>query len=84
VVNSFGTGRLAAAILIAHQGGWDEALLVIGPIAVITGLLWLAKKRIDARLVEPGADSDPGGQAGEPGTRSMDAPTPARRPTKSS
>ena len=34
--------------MIAHQGGWDEMLLVLGPIAVIVGLLMLARKRVDA------------------------------------
>jgi uncharacterized membrane protein len=34
--------------VIAHQGGWDEILLVLGPIAVIVGLLMLARKRVDA------------------------------------
>jgi hypothetical protein len=34
--------------MIAHQGGWDEMLLVLGPIAVIIGLLSLARKRVDA------------------------------------
>ena len=34
--------------LIAHQGGWDEILLVLGPIAVIVGLLMLARKRVEA------------------------------------
>jgi hypothetical protein len=34
--------------LVAHQGGWDEILLVVGPIAAIAGLLMLAKKRVDA------------------------------------
>ena len=34
--------------LLAHQGGWDEILLVAGPIAVVVGLLavgalWLAR-----------------------------------------
>ena len=33
--------------MIAHQGGWDEILLVLGPIAVIIGLLALARKRVD-------------------------------------
>ena len=33
--------------LLAHQGGWDEILLVLGPIAVIIGLLKLAKNRVD-------------------------------------
>ena len=34
--------------LLAHQGGWDEILLIAGPIAVIAGLLMLAKRRVDA------------------------------------
>ncbi len=33
--------------LLAHQGGWDEILLVLGPIAVIIVLLKLAKNRVD-------------------------------------
>jgi cyanate permease len=32
--------------MVAHQGGWDEILLVIGPMAVVAGLLWLAKRRL--------------------------------------
>jgi hypothetical protein len=38
----------AAPLLLAHQGGWDEILLIAGPILVIVGLLWLAKRRVDA------------------------------------
>jgi uncharacterized membrane protein len=41
--------------MIAHQGGWDEILLVLGPIAVIIGLLMLARKRVDAAAKEPAA-----------------------------
>lgn len=33
--------------LLAHQGGWDEMLLVLGPILVIAGLLRLAKRRVE-------------------------------------
>ena len=33
--------------VLAHQGGWDEILLVAGPILLIAGLLTLAKKRVD-------------------------------------
>ncbi len=40
--------------MIAHQGGWDEILLVLGPIAVIVGLLMLARKRVDAAEQKPG------------------------------
>jgi hypothetical protein len=41
--------------MLAHQGGWDEILLVLGPILVIVGLLSLAKKRVD-KSAEPPAD----------------------------
>ena len=33
--------------LLAHQGGWDEILLVVGPILVIVVLLVVVKKRLD-------------------------------------
>lgn len=36
--------------LVAHQGGWDEILLVAGPMVVIVGLLAIVKRRIDARF----------------------------------
>ena len=32
--------------LLAHQGGWDEILLVAGPMLLVAGLLWLAKRRV--------------------------------------
>ena len=41
--------------IIPHQGGWDEILLVLGPIAVIVGLLMLARKRVDAAEQKAGA-----------------------------
>ena len=34
-------------VVLAHQGGWDEILLVLGPILVIVGLLRLAKRRVE-------------------------------------
>lgn len=34
--------------VLAHQGGWDEILLVVGPILVIFGLLWVASRRAAA------------------------------------
>lgn len=40
--------------MLAHQGGWDEILLVAAPIAVIAGLLWLAKRRVDRLSAGPG------------------------------
>ncbi|MFM9085461.1 MAG: hypothetical protein ACKORC_03210 [Acidimicrobiia bacterium] len=30
--------------MLAHQGGWDEILLVAGPIAVIVIALWRATR----------------------------------------
>jgi hypothetical protein len=38
-------------VVLAHQGGWDEILLVLGPIAIFAGLLFVANKRA-ARLEE--------------------------------
>lgn len=37
--------------LLAHQGGWDEALMVIVPVGAFAGLLYAANKRA-ARLQE--------------------------------
>lgn len=34
-------------MILAHQGGWDEALFVIGPLLFIVFLLRLAKRRAD-------------------------------------
>ncbi len=47
----------AAVTLLAHQGGWDEALLVLGPILVVVGLLRMLKKRVD-RQNESGTAAD--------------------------
>jgi hypothetical protein len=41
--------------VLAHQGGWDEILMVLAPIAVFAGLLYVANKRAGA-LAE--ADDD--------------------------
>ena len=43
------------AALVAHQGGWDEMLLVAVPIAVVAGLLWLARRRV-TRTEHPSTD----------------------------
>ena len=43
--------------LLAHQGGWDEILLVVGPILVLGGLLKLANRRADRIAEEGGADA---------------------------
>jgi hypothetical protein len=38
---------VAVAPLLAHQGGWDEILFVIGPIVLIIGILVVVKRRVD-------------------------------------
>jgi hypothetical protein len=61
-----------AAVLVAHQGGWDEILLVVGPILAIVGLLALAKRRVDratprpdshAAVQDQGREQDQGGDS---------------------
>lgn len=45
--------------ILAHQGGWDEILLVAGPIAVIVGLLAIVKKRLDRSVALRNRQVDP-------------------------
>jgi hypothetical protein len=50
---------LAPLVVLAHQGGWDELLMVIVPVGVFAALLYVANKRA-AKLgdgAEPGATS---------------------------
>ena len=45
--------------LLAHQGSWDEILLVAGPIAVIVGHLAIDKKRLDRSIELRNRQVDP-------------------------
>ncbi|HEU5153090.1 MAG TPA: hypothetical protein VFU19_21530 [Iamia sp.] len=45
-------------LLLAHQGGWDEILLVLTPIALFAGLLWLANTRANKELQRRRAEAD--------------------------
>jgi hypothetical protein len=47
--------------LIAHQGGWDEALFVVIPLLVIIGLLWLARRRAERMPQATPPPDDPAG-----------------------
>ena len=38
---------LTTTAMLAHQGGWDEVLLVGGPIVIIIVALAIAKRRVD-------------------------------------
>lgn len=57
--------------VVAHQGGWDEALLVLGPMVVFAGLLAIARRRVDEE-----AQEDEGG--GEPPPDAHDGGGPGR------
>lgn len=38
------------SVILAHEGGWDEVLLVAIPVVFIGGLLLLANRRVNQRL----------------------------------
>lgn len=47
-------------VVLAHQGGWDEILLVLLPIAIFAWLLSIANKRATRQLeASPGPDDEP-------------------------
>ena len=49
----------AASAVLAHQGGWDEALFVAVPIVVLLALLALAQRRAAAEQeTEHGNEQD--------------------------
>ena len=43
--------------ILAHQGGWDEALVIAVPLLAVVGLLGLAKQRAD-RIAQSRKDND--------------------------
>ncbi|MCY4632567.1 MAG: hypothetical protein OXE75_17030 [bacterium] len=49
--------------ILAHQGGWDEILIIIGPIAAIVGIVALVRRRLH-REAEEAAGED--GETGVP------------------
>jgi hypothetical protein len=49
----------APAVLFAHQGGWDEILLVAAPLVVMAGLLALANRRANAAVKAEGDRTEP-------------------------
>lgn len=44
--------------MLAHQGGWDEILLVLAPVALFGLLLYIANKRAEALGEDDEADVD--------------------------
>ena len=45
-------------LLLAHQGGWDELLFVLVPIALFAGLLAVANRRATRAQAEREHDPD--------------------------
>jgi len=45
------------SVVLAHQGGWDEALMVLAVICLFVGLLWAANARAGARAPGTGDDA---------------------------
>ena len=45
--------------LFAHQGGWDEVLIVVAPLIAIWLILLVAKKRADAAAESYTATKNP-------------------------
>ena len=43
--------------VLAHQGGWDELVLVVVPIVVFAGLLLVAKRRAEQEAAEAEAEA---------------------------
>jgi hypothetical protein len=43
--------------VLAHQGGWDEILLVVVPLLLVGLALWIANKRVSAQLEEAQPDT---------------------------
>lgn len=49
-------GALDPFPLFAHEGGWDEILIVALPLVLIGSLLYVANKRVDAKLAKRSAE----------------------------
>jgi hypothetical protein len=67
--------------VLAHQGGWDEMLMVLTPVAVFVLLLWMANNRAnrardERATAEPPIDRADPGLPADPRDRSPADPTP--------
>lgn len=71
-----------AAVLLAHQGGWDETLMVLAPIVVVAALLHRANRRAKQHVAARGqavqGPADPGGSGGSSPPSGTDPPPPDR------
>ncbi len=53
------SGVLDLFPLFAHEGGWDEIAIVAAPLLLIASLLYIANRRVDAKLAERGDPDAP-------------------------
>ena len=60
------TGATDVATVLAHQGGWDEILMVVGPIVIFALLLRAANRRA-AKLEEGTEGEEPTSPTAPPG-----------------
>jgi hypothetical protein len=51
---------LGSAAVLAHQGGWDEALMVVVPLGLFGGLFWAASRRASRSQGEASSDGPKG------------------------
>lgn len=52
------------SLVLAHQGGWDEILLILTPILIFAGLLWIANRRANAEIRRRETDAAAASQNG--------------------
>lgn len=51
-----------ATWVVAHQGGWDELLILLAPVAIFAGLRLLERRR---RRNEDGPEGSPGDETSQ-------------------
>jgi hypothetical protein len=68
----------AAAVLLAHQGGWDETLMVLAPVVLVAALLHRANRRAKQHLARQGRAGDAGPPAGPVDPAGPPVPDPGR------
>ena len=61
------TASSLAVAVLAHQGGWDEVLLVLAPLSIFAGLLYLANVRATKQLEARQHEGDRAGDDDAPG-----------------
>ena len=52
------------AVLLAHQGGWDETLMVLAPVVLVAALLHRANRRAKHQLARQAQAGNAGPPAG--------------------